>query len=174
MTRGSIGLVLALAMGCAMVSGCATTPPGASDASLAQAESRAGAGSALYQGACASCHGPRGEGLAGAPPIIGANALPRYPRSDSGIQLYQDPELIQRQAQQRVPGAASRQELVSARDLHEYLKLHISELDKPATSSLKDADLWAIIEFVLIGHGSNVPERGIAPDNAASVLIRGE
>jgi cytochrome c len=168
MKRAGIGLALVLALG------CATTPPGASDASLAQAKSRAGAGAALYDSACSACHGPRGEGLAGAPPIIGATALPRYPRSDTGIQLYQDPELIQRQAQQRVPGAASRQELVTARDLHEYLKLHVSELDKPATSSLKDPDLWSIIEFVLIGNGSNVPERGIAQDNAASVLIRGE
>jgi hypothetical protein len=169
MIRGLITFVLALA------TGCAATPPGASDASLAQAQSRAATGADLYQRACADCHGPRGEGLAGAPPIIGATALPRYPRDQSGIQLYQDPEQIQRQAQLRVPGAASRQELVSARDLQQYLKLHVSELNQPALiTSLTDADLWAIVEFVLIAQGSDVPAAGISPDNAASVLIRGE
>jgi cytochrome c len=169
MMRGLIGFVLLLA------TGCAATPPGASDASLAQAQSRAASGAGLYQSACADCHGPRGEGLAGAPPIIGATALPRYPRDQSGIQLYQDPEQIQRQAQLRVPGAASRQELVSARDLQQYLKLHVSELNQPAMiTSLKEPDLWAIVEFILIAQGSDVPAAGISPDNAGSVLIRGE
>src|SRR5688572_2706606 len=51
--------------------GCGATPPGAESANLANAKSRAGTGSALYDRACATCHGPRGEGLAGAPPIVG-------------------------------------------------------------------------------------------------------
>jgi hypothetical protein len=154
---------------------CASTPPGASDANLAQAKSRANQGSAVYDRACAKCHGPRGEGLAGAPPIIGVTGLPRYPRDQSGVQLYQDPQQIQRQAQLRVPGSASRPEFVTANDLFQYLQRHRSELIKPDTGiDVSDDELWAVLSFVLIAHGSQVPEAGVSPESAASVLIRKE
>lgn len=155
---------------------CTSTPPGASDASLAQAQTRASAGEAQYQHVCASCHGPRGEGLAGAPAVIGATGLPRYPRDTVGAQLYQqDPEQMQRQAQLRVPGAASRQEFVTAADLHAYLKQHLTIVKLPAdTQSVKDDDVWAIVTFVLIAHGSNVPDVGVSPENASAVPIRAE
>jgi mono/diheme cytochrome c family protein len=155
--------------------GCATIPPGATDAHLAQAQTRAQAGSALFARACAGCHGPRGEGLAGAPPIAGVTGLPRYPRDQDALQLYQDPEQIQRQAQLRVPGAASRQQFVTAADVHAYLKQHTSEVKLPAdVSELSDADVWAIVNFLLIAHGSDVPGAGITPDNASSISVRSE
>lgn len=160
----------ALALACG-----ASTPPGASDANLAQAKSRANEGAALYDRACAKCHGPRGEGLAGAPPIVGATALPRYPRDQSGVQLYQDPQQIQRQAQLRVPGAASRPEFVTADDVYQYLQRHRSEVIKPDTGiDVSDGDLWAVLTFVLIARGSAVPEAGVSPENAASVPLRSE
>lgn len=151
---------------------CAATPPGASDAHLAQAKSRAAQGGAVFDRACAGCHGPRGEGLAGAPPILGATALPRYPRDQAGVQLYQDPQQIQRQAQLRVPGAPSRIELVTALDVYDYLKVHTSMVNKPAdVGELTDEELWGVVNFLLIAQGSDVPESGISPANAASVLI---
>jgi mono/diheme cytochrome c family protein len=155
---------------------CASTPPGASDASLAQAQTRASAGDALYQHVCASCHGPRGEGLAGAPAVIGITGLPRYPRDTVGAQMYQqDPEQIQRQAQLRVPGAASREQFVTAADLHSYLTQHLTTVKLPADMpSVKDDDVWAIVTFVLIAHGSNVPETGVSPENASALPIRGD
>jgi len=159
----------------ALALGCATTPPGASDASLAQAKSRASDGSALYGRTCATCHGPRGEGLAGAPPIVGVTGLPRYPRDQSGVQLYQDPQQIQRQAQLRVPGVASRPEFVNAKDVFQYLQRHRAEVIKPDTGvDVSDADLWAVLTFVLIAHGSDVPDTGVSQENASSVLIRKE
>jgi cytochrome c len=151
---------------------CAATPPGASDAHLAQARSRTAQGGAIFDRACASCHGPRGEGLAGAPPILGATALPRYPRDQGGVQLYQDPQQIQRQAQLRLPGAPSRMELVTARDVYDYLKLHMSTVRKPTSvGELTDEELWSVVNFALIARGSDVPASGISPANAASVLI---
>lgn len=154
---------------------CSPTPAGASDANLASAKSRATQGSALFEKSCAVCHGPRGEGLAGAPLIIGANALPRYPRDQSGVQLYQDPNQVQRQNQQRVPGMASRIEFVTAQNLFDYLKLHVTQVKKPAGApELSEPDFWAIVNFVLIAHGSEVPPGEITPDNAANVLIRAQ
>jgi hypothetical protein len=155
--------------------GCGATPPGAESANFANAKSRASTGNALYERACATCHGPRGEGLAGAPPIVGVTGLPRYPRDQSGVQLYQDPAQIQRQAQLRVPGASSRAEFVTAHDVHEYLRRHLTEVERPPSAGeLSNDDLWAILTFVLIAHGSDVPPEGLSPDNAAAVRIRNE
>jgi hypothetical protein len=175
----SISLAVRVGVGSgALLSGvllfaCSGGSPRASDADLAQAKSRASQGASLFEQACASCHGPRGEGLAGAPPIIGATALPRYPRDQSGVQLYQDPQQIQRQAQLRVPGTPSRAEFVSALDLHTYLKLHMTTVKKPAGAiDLSDSDLLAVVNFVLIAHGSDVPAGEISLENASTVLIR--
>ncbi len=163
------GLALSVALA------CAATPPGASDADLAQANDRASVGAAAFEGTCAGCHGPRGEGLAGAPPIIGITGLPRYPRDQSGVQLYQDPEQIQRQAQLRVPGASSRPEFVTALDLHNYLKVHMSTVQRPANvRDLTEEELWGVLEFMLIAHGSPVPQAGLSAENAASVQIRAQ
>jgi hypothetical protein len=164
------GAALSTAVGCG-----ASTPPGARSADLESAKTRAGVGASLYDRACATCHGPRGEGLAGAPPIIGITGLPRYPRDASGVQLYQDPQQIQRQAQLRVPGSSSRPEFVTAKDVHDYLRRHMTEVERPAgAGDLPDGDLWAILGFVLIAHGSAVPPEGLSPENAATVLIRSE
>jgi hypothetical protein len=159
-------------LGLGWLGACAATPPGASDAHLAQAKSRAARGGAVFDRACASCHGPRGEGLAGAPPILGATSLPRYPRDQAGVQLYQDPQQIQRQAQLRLPGAPSRIELVTALDIYDYLKVHMSMVRKPTSvGELTDEELWGVVNFLLIARGSDVPASGISPANAASVLI---
>ena len=157
----------------AVLVSCSGGSPRASDADVAQAKSRASQGASVFEQSCSGCHGPQGEGLAGAPPIIGATALPRYPRDQSGIQLYQDPEQLQRQAQLRVPGTPSRAEFVSALDLHTYLKLHMTTVTRPAGAvELSDSDLWAVVNFMLIAHGSDVPAAQISPDNASTVPIR--
>jgi len=159
---------------------CAVTPPGASDANLARAKSRAAQGAALFDTACASCHGPRGEGLAGAPPVIGVTGLPRYPRDQSGVQLYQDPNQVQRQNQDRVPGSASRAEFVTALDLYDYVRQHAKGMKQPGTAPqpgeagavpLTEEECWALVNFILVAHGSAVPEQEISAANARDVLI---
>src|SRR5262245_4306804 len=114
----------AMALALALGGGCAVSQAGATDANLAQAKSRAAQGPSLFDAACASCHGPRGEGLAGAPPILGVTGLPRYPRDQAGMQVYQDPNLLQRENERRVPGVASRPEFVTALDLFNYVQHH--------------------------------------------------
>jgi hypothetical protein len=44
-------------------------------------------------------------------------------------------------------------------------------LPKSKAGSLKPEEYWAIINFMLIAHGSAVPAGGITPENAASVQI---
>jgi len=70
------GLVL---LGCA-----ATQLMGASPADLARANDQAAAGATAFAAECAKCHGQRGEGLAGAPPLLGHGALPEFPRNSGG------------------------------------------------------------------------------------------
>ena len=163
------------ALPAALALSCAVTQPGASDADLAQAKSRAARGASLFETACASCHGPRGEGLAGAPPIIGVTGLPRYPRDQSGVQLYQDPNQVQRQNQDRVPGVASRVEFMTALDLYGYVQQHTAELKRPAGAlTPSDEQLWELVTFMLIAHGSNVPAGEVSAANAPQVLIRAQ
>jgi mono/diheme cytochrome c family protein len=157
-----------------VVAACAGSAPAPTHVDLAQAKSRAVLGTSVYDRACANCHGPNAEGLAGAPPLVGATALPRYPRDQSTLQLYQNPQEMQHQAQLRVPGTASRQKFIAASDIDAYLRQHMAEQKTPTSESLRDEDYWAVITFVLIANGSAVPEGGISATNASSVLIRAE
>ena len=87
---GSLGLtLLAGALGCAHDEQAAAPPatassmPGGAGASMAgttDAASQAAAGGALYGQFCGKCHGDAGQGTEGAPPVVGANALPLDPR----------------------------------------------------------------------------------------------
>jgi hypothetical protein len=44
-------------------------------------------------------------------------------------------------------------------------------LPKSKAGALKPEEYWAISNYVLIAHGSAVPERGVTADNAAGVRI---
>ena len=87
---GSLGLTLVTgALGCAHEDHAAEPPataasmPGGAGASMSgatDAASQAAAGGALYGQFCAKCHGDAGQGTEGAPPVVGANALPLDPR----------------------------------------------------------------------------------------------
>lgn len=105
--------------------------------------------------------------------MLGVTGLPRYPRDQNGVQLYQDPNQVQRQNQDRVPGAASRAEFVTALDLHGYLLQHASTVKRPpGAAQLDEEECWAVVNFLLIAHGSDVPEQEISAANARDVLIR--
>ncbi len=77
---GSLGLTLvAGALGCAHDDRAAEPPATASSipgGAATDAASQAAAGGALYGQFCAKCHGDAGQGTEGAPPVVGANALP--------------------------------------------------------------------------------------------------
>ncbi len=155
-------------LGAIITVACGATQTGASDASLIQARSRAASGSSTYAARCASCHGERGEGKAYAPSIIGAGALPMYPRDASTSPTTTDPVQLQMQAQTRPPGAPSRGPLRNAKDLHDYLSQHHPD---EGTRALTPADAWGVVTFMLVAHGSQVPEAGVSADNASRVEI---
>lgn len=170
--------LLALVLGCSVAAlgltagACSTTPLGASEPNLANAQQKAGPGGELFQKECASCHGKRGEGLANAPAIIGSGALPVYPRDQS---LSTNPALSNAAAQQqqdasRPPGAPSRDPFRTAQDLFTYTSTKMP-LPKSRAGSLKPEEYWAITSYMLIAHGSAVPDGGLTADNAASVQI---
>ncbi len=151
---------------------CSATPLGASEPNMANAQKKAGPGGDLYQKECAACHGKRGEGLTNAPGVIGAGALPTYPRDQS---LSTNPALsnnAQQQAQDssRPPGAPSRDPFRTAQDLYNYVSTKMP-LPKSRAGSLKPEEYWAVTNFMLVAHGSAVPDGGITAANAASVEI---
>lgn len=160
-----VGAVIALS-----AAACATTPAGATDANLALAESQASGGADLFARECASCHGQRGEGKAGAPPIIGAGALPLYPRETSSGPAFTDPAQLQVQSQSRPPGVPSREPFRTAGDLHEYISRHMP-LPKKRAGTLGPEEYWAILNFILAAHGTRLPEGGVTPSNASTVEI---
>jgi len=151
---------------------CSATPLGASEPNLANAQKKAGPGADLYQKECAACHGKNGEGLTSAPGVIGAGALPTYPRDNS---LSSNPALSnnaqqQQQDSSRPPGAPSRDPFRNAQDLFTYVSTKMP-LPKSRAGTLKPEEYWAIVNFMLIAHGSAVPADGVNAGNAASVEI---
>jgi hypothetical protein len=150
--------------------GCATTQTGATVDDLAAARNKATPGATTFTNECASCHGQRGEGLAGAPAILGPGALPDFPRSlSSGSDpTIFDPQQIQIQAQTRPAGAASRDRFRNALDLYNFTLTH---LPKNRAQQLKDADYWGVVTFLLAAQGAALPPEGIGPANAASIPI---
>jgi len=150
--------------------GCATTQTGAMPGDLARAHDQAGPGETMFANECARCHGSRGKGLSSAPAILGAGALPEYPRNTGGAgdpSVY-DPQMIQIQAQTRPAGAAWRDPFRTAQDLYAFTSRH---LPKTRAAELKDADYWAVVGFMLAAQGANLPTAGVTPANAASIPI---
>ena len=120
--------------------GCASTKVGATPEDLTRAHDQAAPGATVYANECASCHGGRGEGLASAPAILGARALPEYPHDTGGVgdPTITDPQLIQIQAQTRPAGAPWRDPFRNAQDLYTFTTTH---LPTSRASGLKEARL---------------------------------
>jgi mono/diheme cytochrome c family protein len=149
---------------------CARTPIGATVEDIARAQAQTQPGASVFAAECASCHGQRGEGLAGAPAIMGPGALPEYPRTSTtaGDPTITDPQLLQIRAQTRPAGAAWRDPFKNAADLQRFTTLHVP---KARAEQLKDADYWAVVGFILAAQGATLPPGGLGPANAASIPI---
>lgn len=156
----------------AMLGACATTTYGATDANLAMARSAAPEGAASFRQHCAGCHGERGESATGAPHVLGAGALPEYPRERNlnASPASGDPEYLRLQAQKRPLGAPWRDPFRTARDLYGYVSQHMP-LPKERVGSLSAEEYWAIINFMLVAHGVEVPAEGVTAKNAGSVKL---
>ena len=53
-------------------------------------------------------------------------------------------------------------------DLYNFTTKH---LPKNQAESLKDADYWAVVNFMLAVQGATLPPRGIDPSNATAIPI---
>jgi mono/diheme cytochrome c family protein len=163
------GLAAALALALAA---CTATPLGATEPHLANAQQKAGPGGELFQKECASCHGKRGEGLGNAPSVIGSGALPVYPPDQT---LTTSPGMSNNvnQAMQdasRPPGVPKREAFKNAQNLYDYVSTKMP-LPRSKAGTLKPEEYWAITNFMLLAHGSAVPDEGVSDKNASSVTI---
>ena len=151
---------------------CAGRQRGATPENLATAQSAVPNGLALFKRHCAGCHGQRGEGLGRAPRILGAGALPKYPAEQNinADPAAGDPELLRLRAQTRPAGAPSRDPFNSAEDLFQFVSKNMPRApEKPG--SLQPEEYWAIINFMLVAHGIDVPPGGVSTQNASSVKL---
>lgn len=150
---------------------CASTPPGAADANLATAKKVSPPGADVFQRECAACHGKRGEGLSSAPGIMGPGALPLYKRdpADSTNPAFQQ-QAQYRQSETGVGNTDKRGAFRTAQDLYNYVSKEMP-LPKSRAGSLTPEEYWAVVNFILVGHGVNVPPGGVNESNAASVVI---
>ena len=144
---------------------------GAATADLASAADRAPIGARLFAHECADCHGKRGEGLVGAPDILGPTALPEYSRAPTVATgfAFEDPQDLEIRQRTHPTGFAVRRPFRSAQDLGEFLVAHAPE---ERVRRLKDEDRWAIVSFVVAAQGIEIPNEGVNAENAATVPVR--
>lgn len=162
----------ALVVSFAVLEACSSTPMGAVDPHLSQAKSRAPDGAQLFSQHCASCHGDRGQGLTGGPPIMGSGALPLYPdeQAAAGNPQLSNPGQVRTQRLTQVTGAASRDPFQTSADVYRYISTRMPKPSRDA-GTLESEEYWAILNFMMISHGLQVPDSGIDESNAASVTI---
>ena len=151
---------------------CSVTPLGATDSGIAKARTASPPGADLFEHDCASCHGKRGEGLTTAPAIMGSGALAEFPRDDtsSSDPAYATSAPVQGDSA-HVPGQSKREPFRNAQDVYDYVSSRMP-LPKSQAGTLKPEEYWAIVNYMLIAHGVNVPAGGVTDANAKSVALR--
>jgi hypothetical protein len=99
---------------------------------------------------------------------MGPGALRRQPLIDSLSQTTNASSDGQRGALRPPSPDQGRPEFVTAASLHSYLVYHMPKIERqPMTGE----DYWAVVQFMLIAHGSDVPEEGVSAANGARVAI---
>jgi len=164
---GSVRAVLGLAL----LPACGATRAGAPDAGLARAPEPATAGATAFAGACARCHGDRGEGRADAPALSGSAALPEFPRADSVATgfAFQDAQDLEIQQQTHRIGPPIRRPFRTAQDLYDYVGAHARDERVRAWSP---DDSWAVVTLLVAARGCDVPPEGVRAESAASLPIQ--
>jgi len=161
---------LLVAAALAVIGGCSAPPLGSTPANHEKASRLPGAD--VFGRACASCHGQRGEGLSQAPALMGSGALPLYKRDPATTSSPAFQDIAERQRQQSLPpGADTRGAFKTAADLFKYVSREMP-LPKSKAGSLSEGEYWAVVNFILVGHGSAVPAGGVTAANAATVEIK--
>jgi len=148
---------------------CTVTPRGALEANLNTAKSRASTGASLYAEQCASCHGQRGEGIT-APALMGLDALPTFPRdaSQSSMASNTDPNELQMRQQLNPGGMPSRQPFYTAQDVFQYVS---TKMPPKRAGTLGADQVFGVVNYMLLAHGTAVPPEGVNPTNASKVVV---
>jgi mono/diheme cytochrome c family protein len=149
---------------------CSTNPLGATDTELELAHARAAAGSVVYERDCSACHGRRGEGLAGVPPVMGEGALPVHQRDASPAQQYTDEQRAQAANERVLLAGATRGAFRDAGDVHAFLVQHMPKIrqhDAPPTPE----EYWQVTSYLLAVNGIGIPQAGVNASNAEAVPL---
>ena len=168
----SLTAAMGLAATLALAGACAGRQRGATPENLSRAQSAVPDGFELFRAHCSGCHGQRGESLGRAPRILGPGALPELPREQNlnADPAAGDPELLRLRAQTRPAGAPWRDPFRNAQDIYRYVSTNMPQ-PKERAGSLKPEEYWAIINFMLVAHGVQVPQGGVSSWNASSVKL---
>jgi mono/diheme cytochrome c family protein len=148
---------------------CSTVPLGATDADLARARDRTAQGADVYERQCAACHGARGEGLADTPAVMGEGALPIQPRNASPAQQYASDEHAPPDVDTSL-ASLTRRAFKTARDVHGYLVQHMPKV-RQAEPPPSEAEYWAVVSFLIVANGSDIPPSGVDASNADFVTV---
>jgi mono/diheme cytochrome c family protein len=146
-------------------------PPGASDANLAKAKKMNAPGNDVFQKECAGCHGSRGEGVNPNPKIMGPGALPLYKRDPTDSTNPAMQQQAQYRTNEQTMGSDPRGEFKTAQNLFDYVSKQMP-LPKSKAGTLTPEQYWAVVNFMLVSHGVNVPEGGVNASNAASIEVQ--
>jgi mono/diheme cytochrome c family protein len=107
------------------------------------AEAKQQPGTSVYKRSCAGCHGDNGEGVSSMPAVMSGDE----------------------------PGTEALGRFQTAAELFAYVSKEMP-LPKAKAGSLSAEDYWAVVNFLLVGHGSALPEGGVNEANAGSVQIK--
>ena len=173
--RSQLARCLMTAVACSFLGvgllNCSVTPLGATDDGIAKARTASPPGADVFDRECASCHGKHGEGLTTAPAVLGASALPTFPRDDtsSSNPAFASNAQVQGDSS-RVPGQSKRDPFRTAQDVYDYVSARMP-LPKSHAGTLKPEEYWAIVNYMLVASGTVVPAGGVTEANAKSVAI---
>src|SRR5688572_1962177 len=163
----------ALLVAAAIAAACAGTQYGGSDANLARAKRISPSGARLYQSTCGPCHGVRGESAtSSAPRVMGEGALPELPRARNvnADPAAGDRESLRLEARTRPAGAPWRDPFRTAKDVHKYVSENMPP-SQEKRKALSAEDYWAVVTFILSGHGVELPAEGVNERNAGAVKL---
>ena len=156
----------------ALAAGCAGKQRGASLENIGKAQTAAPSGATLFQANCAVCHGDRGQSVGRAPRLMGPGALPELPAEQNinADPAAGDPELLRLRARTRPAGAPWRDPFRTAEDVFRFVSTSMP-LPAEKAGSLRVEEYWAIVNFILVAHGVELPSGGITEQNASSVKL---
>lgn len=103
---------------------------------------------------------------------MGSGALPLYPdeQAAAGNPQLSNPGQVRTQRLTQVSGAAARDPFQTSADVYRYISTRMPKPSRNA-GTLSKEEYWALLNFMMISHGLDVPEGGINESNAAQVTI---